>query len=147
VTKQAKWMGADHMIIDVKYANEAKPDKRYGSIVDVSGERYVCPASLVHEFQPGQRYDVEIREDVWSGKDVRIIARILPNGSDGGGAVPARPADDTPEANRLLLLQTLGSEDEREVLMAVRQLLFGLAVAGGNLPHDLERKLTALDAG
>jgi putative DNA primase/helicase len=66
-------------VIDCKYANEAKPEKRYGSIVDVSGDRFVCPAALVPEFSPGMRYSVEIREETWNDGPVRIISRILPN--------------------------------------------------------------------
>jgi hypothetical protein len=136
--------------IRCKYANEAREGKKYGSIFGADGERYVCPAAMVEQFHPGQRYDVEIHEDVWGGKEVRIIAKMLPCGADGatdGGAVTAGPPDVEADANRMLLLQMLGSEDGREVVAAARQLLFGLAVAGGNLRHDLERKRTVLDAG
>jgi hypothetical protein len=89
-------MGADMIeVIDCKYANEAKPEKKFGSIVDVSGDRLVCPAGLVSEFHPGQRYNVEIREETWNDGPVRIISRILPNAvsAEASGAVPTNDAE------------------------------------------------------
>lgn len=59
--------------ISIKYVNAAKPDKKYGSLVDVSGAKYMCPASLVGQFKSGTTVEVPTQSAKWGTDVVEVI--------------------------------------------------------------------------
>jgi hypothetical protein len=90
-------MGADMIeVIDVKYQNFAAEGKKYGSVVDVTGDRYPCPERLVAAFEPGQRVQCEVQDETLGDKQVRVIKKLLPKDlavfAGASGAAPT--ADD-----------------------------------------------------
>lgn len=59
--------------ITIKWVNPAKPDKKFGSIVDVDGTKYMCPAALVSQFKPGTTVDVPTQSAKWGADVVEVI--------------------------------------------------------------------------
>jgi hypothetical protein len=59
--------------INIKWVNPAKEGKKFGSLVDVSGAKYMCPAALVSQFQPGTTVDVPVQSAKWGADVVEVI--------------------------------------------------------------------------
>ena len=60
-------------LLTVKWANPAKDQKKFGSVVDMQGTRYMVKAHLVNQFQQGQTYDVPTKTEKWGENVVQII--------------------------------------------------------------------------
>lgn len=77
------------MQVRAKFVNEAKPGKKFGSIVGEDDTRYPCPAALVGQFIKGHVYEVAIKNETWDGKAVQIVQSASPltpaNQPAGGG--------------------------------------------------------------
>jgi hypothetical protein len=73
--------------IDVKYLNPAKTGKKFGSVVDTSGARYVVPERLIAQLKAGECFECEIAEKLWGGDLVKVVEHITPklppNGANG----------------------------------------------------------------
>ena len=52
-------------VINIKYVNPAKDEKKYGSIVGTDQTRYMVPAGMVHQFQTGSTVDVPTKTEKW----------------------------------------------------------------------------------
>jgi hypothetical protein len=94
------------MQIDPKYVNSPKVGKRYGSVVDVGGQRFMVASNLIAQFEVGKRYDCEVVEKTWGEDKVKVIERVIfdapPNGAGGistGAIPPASPASRMPNGN------------------------------------------------
>jgi hypothetical protein len=72
------------MNIKVKFVNEAKDGKKFGSIVGSDDTRYPCPKDMVSKFVKGQSYDIETKAEKWGENDVQVIKGIKTNGATGG---------------------------------------------------------------
>jgi hypothetical protein len=73
------------MQIKVKFVNEAKDGKKYGSIVGQDDTRYPCPKNLVGRFVKGQTYEIETKSETWGDKDVTVISGVKSNGNGAAG--------------------------------------------------------------
>ena len=61
-------------VINIKYVNPAKDEKKYGSIVGTDSTRYMVPAGIVHQFQTGSTVDVPTKTEKWGESIVTIVA-------------------------------------------------------------------------
>jgi hypothetical protein len=60
--------------VAIKYVNDAKPGKKYGSIKDSSGNTYWVPAGMVAQFQPNTTVDVNLSQQTWGQNQVQVVA-------------------------------------------------------------------------
>jgi hypothetical protein len=73
----------------------AKEGKKFGSIVDPSGARFMLPVGMQDAFQRGQTYEVPTSQKKW-GQDVVTLIEGRP-GSAGSGAVAQQAAPPHPQ--------------------------------------------------
>ena len=78
-------------VINIKYVNPAKDEKKYGSIVGTDQTRYMVPAGMVHQFQTGSTVDVPTKTEKWGESIVTIVAGHA-NGSPSPPPPAPRPA-------------------------------------------------------
>jgi len=83
-------------IIVAKYVNPAKPDKKFGSIVDPNGAKFMLPVGMQDAFQAGQTYDVPTSRKNW-GQDVVTVIEGRPGSA--GSTAPATPPPPAPAAS------------------------------------------------
>jgi len=80
-------------VIVAKYVNPAKPDKKFGSIVDASGAKFMLPVGMQDAFAAGQTYDVPTSQKKWGDSVVTVIeGRPGAAGSTNPATPPAAPA-------------------------------------------------------
>ena len=77
-------------VINIKYVNPAKDEKKYGSIVGTDQTRYMVPAGMVHQFQTGSTVDVPTKTEKWGESIVTIVAGHA-NGSPSHPKSPKPP--------------------------------------------------------
>ena len=82
-------------VINIKYVNPAKDEKKYGSIVGTDQTRYMVPAGMVHQFQTGSTVDVPTKTERWGESIVTIVAGHA-NGSPSPPPPAPRPAPYAP---------------------------------------------------
>lgn len=80
-------------VIAIKYADDAKPNKKYGSIKSADGTKYLVPAGLNGVFKAGTTVDIPLTSEPWT--ETPIVA-----GRPGaaGSTHPATPAPTPPAA-------------------------------------------------
>jgi hypothetical protein len=84
-------------LLTVKWANPAKDQKKFGSVVDMQGTRYMVKAHLVNQFQQGQTYDVPTKTEKW-GENVVQIIEAFASPAPVAVAVPAPAPAPAPSA-------------------------------------------------
>lgn len=87
--------------LNIKYVNEAKDGKKYGSIKTAEGATYMLPAGMRGVFQPGTTVDVPVKQETW-GKDADAkVVHIISGrpGSAGSGAVAQHSPPPYPPTN------------------------------------------------
>lgn len=78
--------------LNIQYVNEAKPDKKYGTIKTRDGESYALPAGMVGVFQPNTTVEVPTQDQKWGDKVVHVIMGRPANGNaPPAAATPAAP--------------------------------------------------------
>lgn len=85
--------------INIAKVYEAGAGKKYGTVQDANGAKYLLPAGLAGVFQAGQTVDVPIKTENWKNRDTgqpepKQIINGRP-GAAGSGAV-AQPAPTPP---------------------------------------------------
>lgn len=80
-------------VIVAKYVNPAKPDKKFGSIVDAGGAKFMLPVGMQDAFAAGQTYDVPTSQKKWGDSVVTVIE------GRPGAAGSTNPATPPPAAN------------------------------------------------
>lgn len=79
-------------VIAIKYADDAKPGKKYGSIKTADGTKYLVPAGLNGVFKAGTTVDVPTKGEAWT--EIPIVAgRPGAAGSTGPATPPPIPGD------------------------------------------------------
>lgn len=73
--------------LNIQYVNEAKPDKKYGTIKTREGESYALPAGMSGVFQPNTTVEVPTQDQKWGDKVVHVIMGRPANGN----APPPQP--------------------------------------------------------
>lgn len=82
-------------VIVAKYVNHAKPDKKFGSIIDPNGAKFMLPVGMQDAFVAGQTYDVPTSNKKW-GQDAVVVIEGRPGAA--GSTHPATPAP-TPQTS------------------------------------------------
>jgi hypothetical protein len=78
--------------LNIQYVNEAKPDKKYGTIKTRDGESYALPAGMAGVFQPNTTVEVSTQDQKWGDKVVHVIMSRPANGNAAqAAAAPAAP--------------------------------------------------------
>jgi hypothetical protein len=72
--------------VAIKYVNDAKPGKKYGSIKDTEGNTYWVPAGMVAQFQPNTNVDINLSQQTWGQNQVQVFAGFA------NGSAPPAPA-------------------------------------------------------
>jgi hypothetical protein len=78
--------------LNIQYVNEAKPDKKYGTIKTRDGESYALPAGMAGVFQPNTTVEVPTQDQKWGDKVVHVImGRPANSNAAPAAAAPAPP--------------------------------------------------------
>ena len=98
--------------INIKWVNAAKEGKKFGSLVDVDGTKYMCPAGIVSQFRPGTTVDVPTQQAKWGVDIVNVIA------GHAQASAPSTAAWSKPQAPAVAAAAT-GSMDRKDALIFV----------------------------
>lgn len=130
--------------ISIKYVNaaKAKPDgttAKYGSLVDVDGTRYMCPASMVGRFRAGTTVEVPTQSAKW-GTD--IVTVIMGEAQATAPSQAAWSKPQVPEPARSVPANystpASGNMDRKDALIFVTGVV-GRAMGSGQFkPSDIE---------
>lgn len=107
-------------VIVAMYVNNAKPDKKFGSIVDPDGNKFMLPVGMQDAFRAGQTYDVPTSNKKW-GQDAVVVIEGRPGAAGSTG--PATPA---PNANQ----QTAPSPPRTNGALGKEGEMFVMGVVG-----------------
>ena len=117
--------------INVKWVNAAKEGKKFGSLVDVDGTKYMCPASMVSQFRPGTTVDVPTQQAKWGVDIVNVIA------GHAQASAPSTAAWSKPQVPAVAPPAT-GNMDRKDALIFVTGVV-GRAMGSGQFkPSDIE---------
>ena len=122
--------------ISIKYVNpaKAKPDgttAKYGSLVDVDGTRYMCPASMVSRFRAGTTVEVPTQSAKWGTDIVTVIM------GEAQATAPSQAAWSKPQVPAVATPAT-GNMDRKDALIFITGLV-GRAMGSGQFkPSDIE---------
>ena len=109
--------------INIKWVNAAKEGKKFGSLVDVDGTKYMCPAGIVSQFRPGTTVDVPTQQAKWGVDIVNVIA------GHAQASAPSTAAWSKPQAPAVAAAAT-GSMDRKDALIFITGLV-GRAMGSG----------------
>lgn len=74
-------------VIAIKYADDAKAGKKYGSIKTADGTKFLVPVGMNGVFKAGTTVDVPLKTEAWT--DIPIVAG---HPGSAGSTHPATPA-------------------------------------------------------
>jgi hypothetical protein len=114
----------------------AKAGKKFGSIIDPEGAKFMLPVGMQDAFVAGQTYDVPTSKKKW-GEDVVTVIEGRP-GSAGSGVV-AQPA---PQPATQSARQT-NTQPDRDVLITSTALMKSFIETGQFGLTDLETLMKA----
>jgi len=117
--------------INIKYVNPAKPDKKFGSLVDVDGTKYMCPANMVSQFRAGTTVDVPVQQSKWGVDLVNVIA------GHAQATAPSTAAWSKPQPPVVSVAAT-GSMDRKDALIFITGLVGRAMGSGKFLASDME---------
>ena len=122
-----------------KYVNAAKPQKKYGSVVDGNDIRYVIPADYVNWCQKGEACDLNWNVQTWGDSQVNVVTAI--NGRNCTGASQPRQGDrPAPDPGHAPVRQATDKEKAKEIFcIGVTQQI----ARSGNIqqPHEIAQWL------
>lgn len=78
----------------IQFVNSPKPGKQFGSVKTSDGNYISVHPSMLHQFQQGQTYDLEVEEREYQGKTYLNLKRVL--GDQGNMRPVAAAAPRTP---------------------------------------------------
>lgn len=114
-------------VLNIQYVNEAKPDKKYGTIKTRDGESYALPAGMSGVFQPNTTVEVPTQDQKWGDKVVHVIMG-RPANANTPPAVPAQQPSPQPAPTGH---GTARQTDPKDMLIFVTGVV-GRAMGSGN---------------
>lgn len=97
-------------VLSIQYVNEAKPDKKYGTIKTREGESYALPAGMSGVFQPNTTVDVPTQDQKWGDKVVHVIMGRPSNTPQPAPPSPP-PAPQAPAPNGMARQSNIDAKD------------------------------------
>jgi hypothetical protein len=114
----------------------AKAGKKFGSIVDPTGARFMLPVGMQDAFVEGQTYEVPTSQKKW-GEDVVTVIEGRP-GSAGSGAIAQPTPQPSAPAPRPAYNGNGNGGDSRDVQIATIALMKSFIEAGKVELKDLD---------
>ena len=116
----------------------AKPGKKFGSIIDPSGAKFMLPVGMQDAFMQGQTYEVPTSMKKW-GEDVVTVIEGRP-GSAGSGVV-AQPTP--PQPVPVQSARLTNTTPDKDVLITATALMKSFIETGNFGLTDLETLMKA----
>ena len=102
---------AEEKVIEVRYVNQPKPGKQWGSVKDFNDEYYWVEQNLLSRFAPNNSYKVKFESSDNGGKFVREVLEDgspVSGGAKAGGGVPhSAPPSADPHRNEDIAVQAM----------------------------------------
>ena len=118
------------LIANVKYVNAAKDGKKFGSVVDNAGTRFMVPTAMVSQFEAGKTYDVPTKQEKWGESLVTVVAGFASPAAAGS----SQPQPYVPPPRAQIATYTPGpapsNSDHKDALIFVTGLV-GRAMGSG----------------